>query len=166
MPEPWFQDAIRKYTIGKTAVRALADEFATSLTSTALRYSQLTPDPVAVIVSAQRKILFWAVSSSLREIRGIFLEKKSPVPPASTTYRFSGDPQNVAQAREDEGITYLSAWFENTTVDIEFSEDVIGLGAYGRTLTILHADEVPDPEYDDEEDDPDHFTPDGKRYRW
>lgn len=166
MPDAWFRKSIRSSRMGKAAVQALANEYSTSLTSTALRYAHLTPDPVAIIVSEQQRILFWAVSESLNSVRGVFFSKNAVVSPSSITHRFASEPKNIAQGREAEGMTYLSAWFENAAVDLEVREDVMGLGAYGRTLTILHADEVPDQDEADEEDDPDHFTPDGKRYRW
>jgi hypothetical protein len=38
----------------------------------------------------------------------------------------------------------LDDWFDGP--DIEISEEVIGLGEYGRTLTVLHAESLPDPE--------------------
>jgi hypothetical protein len=38
----------------------------------------------------------------------------------------------------------LDDWFDGP--DTEISEEVIGLGEYGRTLTVLRAESLPDPE--------------------
>ncbi len=35
----------------------------------------------------------------------------------------------------------LALWFDGAP-DIEMNEDVVGLGAYGRTLTVLHTDQA------------------------
>lgn len=48
---------------------------------------------------------------------------------------------------------------------------MIDLGRYGRTLTVLHATEIPDdepldPVDADEDEDDGGLTPDGKRYRY
>src|SRR5262249_24814595 len=51
MPEPLFRKAINGVAIGHEGVKALADQFETSLTSTAIRYAQMTPDPVAIVMT-------------------------------------------------------------------------------------------------------------------
>ena len=60
------------------------------------------------------------------------------------------------------GTTYEAArikdWFGGDKKR-SVTEEVLGLGTYGRTLTVLTADEIPDPD-DDEEDD------DDVRERW
>jgi hypothetical protein len=38
---------------------------------------------------------------------------------------------------------------------IELCEDVIGLGSYGKTLTVLHGIEFPDDQNEDEDEDED-----------
>ena len=50
-----------------------------------------------------------------------------------------------------EGDTDLQTWFGGSR-SIELREDVIGLGRYGKTLTVLHDIELPD-EQDDEYDE-------------
>ena len=48
----------------------------------------------------------------------------------------------------------LKYWFEDAP-DIEFQEDVVGLGHYGKTLTVLFTEEAlnDDDEADEEADD-------------
>lgn len=165
MPEEVFRAEIRRHPIGREAIKNMAARFATSLTSTAIRYAQLTVDPVAVVVSEGDAVCYCFASPTLASIRGIFLRKGSPVPKGTTTARFNADPQNVLAAAEDDGLLYLSEWFDDPAKDFEISEDVIGLGRYGKTLTVLHASQIPDEDEGDQEDS-EHFNPDGKRYAW
>jgi len=151
MPEDAFREEIRRRPLGIPAVKALADAFGTSLTSTAIRYAQLTPDPVAVVVSEDGAVRYCFASPCLERVRGVFLRHGSPLPPRSATARFNRDSENVSRAREVEDRTYLSVWFDSAGRDFEVNEDVIGLGAHGRTLTVLHAAELP-PEDHEEED--------------
>jgi hypothetical protein len=163
MPEAAFLEEMRRRGLGLMAIKAFAEVFQTSLTSTAIRYAQLTPDPVAVVVSEQGLVCYCFASSCMRRIRADYLPKGSPLPPSSETFRM------VRAARsEAEGTSYLSAWFSNPVRELRFDEDVIDLGSYGKVLTVLHVREVSDPESDEDEDaeEGDHFTPDGKRYRW
>ncbi len=48
------------------------------------------------------------------------------------------------------GAALLSAWFDDGP-DIEVNEDVVGLGRYDKTLTVLFADELVDQEEDDQD---------------
>lgn len=152
MPEDVFRAEIRRRPLGIPAVKALADTFSTSLTSTAIRYAQLTPDPVAIVVSEGRSVRYCFVSPCLDRVRGVFLRHGSPLPPKSATARFNRDLENVRQAREVEDRSHMSVWFDSVSRDFEVNEDVIGLGAYGRTLTVLHATELPPEDGEDEED--------------
>jgi hypothetical protein len=44
----------------------------------------------------------------------------------------------------------LQQWFGGDR-QLEISEDVIGLGRYGKTLTVLHDIDLPEPEDEDDE---------------
>jgi hypothetical protein len=48
----------------------------------------------------------------------------------------------------------LDDWFDDAP-EIEMKEDVVGLGSYGRTLTVLFTSEAIDVEEDDASDDED-----------
>lgn len=169
MPEDLFRDAIRGTTIGLPAIKQLAETFNTSITSTAIRYAKLSPDPVAIVVSADERVWYCFASRCMRSIRADWIERATKVPAASETGRHFTPGE--ARDAEREGRSFLSAWFPNATRDLEFDEDVIDLGRYGRTLTVLHAAQIPDDEEWAEggvEDDPeaDKFNQDGKRIRF
>jgi hypothetical protein len=169
MPEDLFRDAIRETTIGLPAIKKLADTFNTSLTSTAIRYAKLSPDPVAIIVSSGDRVQYCFTSACMNGIRANWIERATMVPAASETGRHyrAGAPSGA----ERQGSCFLSAWFSKASRDLRFNEDVIDLGRYGKTLTVLHATQIPDEEEwaeRDVEDDPEaeKFNRDGKRIRF
>jgi uncharacterized protein DUF955 len=169
MPSDLFRNEIRGAGIGLPAIKQLAETFDTSITSTAIRYAQLTPDPVVIVVSAEERIRYCFASQCMKSIRADWIERATQVPAVSETGRHfrNGAPFGA----ERNGRSDLSAWFPNATRDFEFEEDLIDLGRYGRTLTVLHATEIPDEEEWAEreaEDDPeiDKFNRDGKRIRF
>lgn len=146
MPRLPFLKEIGRCPPGRVAVKRLAEKFQTSWTSTAIRYAELTPDPVAIIVSEGNKISYCFPSKPLGRIHGAFIRRGTQVPRNTVTYRFNRDPANVRETRQEEGIARLSTWFEDPAQDFEVHEDVMGLGRYGKTLTVLYAIEMPDDE--------------------
>jgi len=136
---------------GLATIKKMADRFLTSLTSTAIRYAELTPDPVVVIVSDSSKILYSFRSACMKSVRLGYIDRGAPIPNASVTGRLMRE--RSAGKREMEGGCYLSAWVENPVRDLPFSEDVIDLGRYGRILTVLHREQLPADDDDDGEDD-------------
>jgi hypothetical protein len=154
MPQRQFVRALRnERTPGIHAVKGLADLCKASITSTALRYAQFSEDPVAVIMSQGNTVLWCEMSSVLHELRGLtWLRKGSLLPSNTSTAKFNQDASNVSECREADGTSDLSLWFDGAP-EIEMMEDVIGLGAYGRTLTVLFTTEVIDDEEGGEDDD-------------
>ena len=145
MPKPLFRDAAENVGNGLDAVLAMAAICEMSLTSTAIRYARLITEPVAVVLSLNRKILFSTMSPSLRAQRNLtWLKKGAGVPSSTLTFKFAGDSTNIQYARTISGYSTLEDWFDGP--DTEISEEVIGLGEYGRALTVLRAESLPDPE--------------------
>lgn len=151
MPKSLFVPALRKAGLGLSAVVKLANQCGTSLPATAIRFAQCARDPVAVIVSTGMMIDYCFMSDDLREFSGIdWLRKGQAVPRGTPTAKFNCIPENVRTGRRLEGASTLSAWFGGNR-DVELQEDVVGLGSYGKTLTVLHGIELPDEEEEEEE---------------
>jgi len=145
MPKALFREASENVGNGLNTVLAMAALCEMSLTSTAIRYARLITEPVAVVLSMNRKVLFSIMSPTLRAQRNLtWLKKGAGIPPSTLTFRFAGDSTNIQNARTASANATLDDWFDGP--DIEISEEVIGLGEYGRTLTVLHAESLPDPE--------------------
>ena len=145
MPKPLFREAAAGVGNGLNAIIAMAALCEMSLTSTAIRYARLITEPVAVVLSMNRKVLFSIMSPTLRAQRNLtWLKKGAGVPSSTLTFQFAGDSTNIQNARTTSGYATLDDWFEGP--DTEISEEVIGLGEYGRALTVLRAESLPDPE--------------------
>lgn len=149
MPENLFKQAMGKAGKGFTAIESLANTCNTSLTATAIRFCLLSDDPVAVILSYKNKIQWCFMSESLRSVPRLqWLKKGFIVPPETHTAKYNKNKEKILQNIRSEGWTSLDEWFEGGP-EIEMQEDIIGLGTYGRTLTILFTEEAIDVEDDD-----------------
>lgn len=163
MPRSLFVPAIEEAGSGFAAIEDLHDKCRTSLTATAIRYAQLCDEPAAVVMSSGERIDYWFASQKFKEIRGIqWLAKGEPVPRGTATAEFNKDPGNIARCERREAMTTIADWF-GSGPDRELAEDVVGLGSYGRTLTVLFAGDAtewPDTEEEEEEgDDPSLWNP-------
>jgi hypothetical protein len=151
MPRQLFTAALRRAGDGIAAIERLAEICKTSLTATAIRYTQCTSDPVAIIVSTGGSIDYCFMSNALRDHDGIdWIRKRQAVSRTTPTFAFNRDPEKVRRADRVEDESDLQSWFGGSQ-SIELREDVIGLGRYGKTLTVLHGIDLPDDQ--DEDDD-------------
>lgn len=167
MPEDLFKAEMRKRAEGLGVIEALAKVAETSITATAFRYAELAPEAVAVVISEGPTILSCAYSDKIKGIAGRgsmpWLYGK-PVPTGTLTARFNAKPSRVATADRDAGPVDAIDWF-GVGDGVCGTEEVIGLGSYGRTLTVINCavksddDFDPDDEADDEEYLMDRWTP-------
>ena len=141
MPERLFLCELRRSGVGLKAVKRLASLCKTSLSATAIRYGQLAEDPVAIVVSSGDQVEYSFICPTLQDvIKGAILKRGDPLPVSSATYRFNQDYGNVLRSEEVESIVSLREWFSDIP-DYEMNEDVIGLGKYNKTLTILFTEQ-------------------------
>ena len=86
------------------------------------------------------------MSDELKTLDGIdWIRKRQAVPRGTATYAFNRDVSNVVSGARADGTSNLQQWFGGN-YDVEVTEDVVGLGRYGRTLTVLYEIELPDEE--------------------
>ena len=138
---------IRERNAGIERIRALADEFETSLSMMAIRYAEVTTRAVASILSREGQIEWAACSERIREHGWSWgLRKRDLVPPSTATSRLGGGTaaRLIGVTGSDSGLA--CEWFEGAPPDLELEEDVVGLGSFGRLLTILLIPDLPDPE--------------------
>ncbi|HZS18693.1 MAG TPA: ImmA/IrrE family metallo-endopeptidase [Candidatus Udaeobacter sp.] len=153
MPQSFFKSALQNAGVGFNAIQTLAEAAGTSIVATAIRFAKLADDPVAVVLTTGSQVEWCFVSNELRKCRGVYpLGKRSVLPATSTTAKFNSDSARIDRAEQEEGCCSLRDWFENA-VDLEVKEDVVGLGHYGKTLTVLFADELPTEDDDGPEDE-------------
>ena len=151
MPDALFAREMRSLGDGLQAVEALAQRCVTSLPAAANRYVNKASVPVAMIVSTGPRIDYCFMSGPLQDFDGLEWQRKGqPLPAGTETNRFNADPQNVRAALRGEGEAELRDWFGGVR-SIAGTEEIVGLGRYGKTLTILSSEVFADD--DDEEGD-------------
>jgi len=128
--------------VGIEGILALAEAAHSSATAAAIRAAQCSPYPVAIIVSQRDTIAYAFFSEGFKGLDSLpFIRRGHPLPP-SMTRTFNAKPDNVLRAEKICGETSLYDWF-GCTKRITLDEEVLGLGAYGYTLTILSSEDLP-----------------------
>ena len=162
MPSILFSRALNRTRQGLAAVEATARLCRTSLTTTAIRYAELTDDAVAVVISTGKTIEFCFLSDTIKSLPQLtWLRKGTPVAAGTATVKFNADSGRVANADRTEADIDIMDWL-GVHRSIEATEDVIGLGSYGKTLTVLTCPLLVDETYQDEDEDEDA----GLEERW
>jgi hypothetical protein len=139
------------------AITGLANTFKTSLTATSLRFLDLTGE-VCLVVCSVAGAVQWSVASKNGEYR---IPSGQPLSQDTYAYDFfQGRP--LPRGRQE---VLATAWFPEASLKQRATlyEDSVGMPAYDSVLTILHIEELIE---DEEAPVDDHFTPDGRRYRW
>ena len=137
MPAKLFNTAMNHAGKGLKAIESLANVCGTSLEATAIRYAQTSRDPVAVIRSEGRSIDYVFISEPFRNVPDLgWISKGTPLPVDSVTFRFNTDQGKGLGTRRAEGVSSFQDWFHGQHRQ-DVVEEVIGLGGYGKTLTVL-----------------------------
>ena len=132
------------------------------MTATAIRFAQAVDEPAAVVVSTGPRIDYAFLSSAMQDFTGLTWPRKADfLPDGTVTERFNADPENVRSRKRESGDADLRAWF-GTRRRIAATEEVLGLGEYGRTLTVITTDTLPDEE-DEEAQLEESWTPRHRR---
>lgn len=151
MPEKLFRASCAESKPGLAAIEYLARACGTSLTATAIRYTRLSDDLVAVVCSQADRVQFAFMSQPFKNRRDLnWIKKNTGLPDGTATARFNRDQDNVAKARRVASTSTLDIWFDGGG-DSELTEEVIGLGSYGRTLTVLWGESLPELQEDEDE---------------
>lgn len=159
MPDALFSSAMRRAGEGLSAVKSLAATCDTSLIATGIRYVECSSEPVAVIVSAGASIGFCMMSEALKQIDGIdWIRKNQPLPTSCVTRELNSDPARVRRSVNAEGTSAFQDWFGGRN-RITVTEEAIGLGSYGKTLTVLYGIELPEESEDDSGSIEESWTP-------
>lgn len=153
MPNDLFWEALQQHEANIADIGSLASLCKTSLTATAVRYAALTDDAVAVIVSTGNKIDYCCLSNTMKSLKEITWPTKGmALPPASVTAQFNSRPDRVSKNEKDEAEIEISDWIGGSR-SLTAIEEVIGLGNYGKTLTLLTCSSLVEETYRDENDE-------------
>lgn len=153
MPSTLFQAELRKVNDGLDAVERLASTCMTSLTATALRYAELTRAAAAVIITTGQHVDYCRLSDSIKTLNGLkWIKKGTSVPSETETARLNASTSRIARAERAVAEIDLRTWLGGDTY-VSAVEEVIGLGNYGRTLTVLTCPGIEDRLYGYDDDD-------------
>jgi Zn-dependent peptidase ImmA (M78 family) len=164
MPTGPFKRALGRQEPGSGVVESLADLCRTSLTATAIRYAELTDAAVAIVISTGPSIDFCFMSETIKALPQLsWLRKGTRVPRGTATVELNATASRVAAGERAEADTDIMDWLGGTR-SLKAIEQVIGLGSYGKTLTVLTCPSLQDETYQDDSGDDDerlveHWTP-------
>ncbi len=152
MPTKLVRDVLSGENIGMPGITALSSDANTSLTSAAIRAAECVSYPMAVIVSQGESVCYGFLSESFKTLGGRkFLRKGDPLP-ASATRDFNADGANVRSGKSTCTTTDLSCWFQGPS-SVSLDEEIVGLGSYGLTLTVLSSEALPEDPYEEDDED-------------
>lgn len=152
MPSKLVRAVLSGQTVGMPGIVALSLDAETSLTSAAIRATECAQYPMAVVVSRGQNVCYAFLSESFKSLGGRkFLRKDDPLP-ISTTREFNADKANVRSGKSTCTSTDLSVWFQGPS-SVSLDEEIVGLGSYGLTLTVLSSEELPEDPYEEVDED-------------
>jgi len=162
MPWKLISPLIQHQTPGFSVIKSISKECESSLLAAAIRYTAVAKDCVAVVVSHEGVIEFMTASDSFRRIPSVadnWLRRDSILPQQVPSAKLGFNYSWITQCEVIEEGCQLCDWFSGApTLDVE--EDIIGLGSYGRLLTVLIA------HWDEEDMDEDDESGDSYIDRW
>lgn len=152
LPSKLVRETLSDHMIGLEGIEALREVSRCSFTASAIRAAECSPYPMAVIVSREDRICYGFLSEGFRSLRPATFPRKGDLLPDSATRAFNAERTNVEYARRTSEETSIADWFDRPS-GVPLDEEVVGLGAYGYTLTVLSSEELPDDPDEDEEDE-------------
>ena len=151
LPRALLQPFVRRGDLGLDLLLYLASTFGTSLTATAIRLAELARDPMALIVSHGGTIEICAMSEAFKpHARRGWLRKGDCVPQGSISAILGSDAAWIRAAGRTDSEVDIADWYDCEAAT-PGREEALGLGAYGRVLTILTCGHTEEDDDDDED---------------
>ncbi|PVB60395.1 ImmA/IrrE family metallo-endopeptidase [Labrenzia sp. 011] len=149
MPETPFRKAMDRFDPGLDAIDQMAELCVTSRTATAIRFAELSDAAVAIIVSTDGIIDYCFMSDAMKALPKLdWIRKGTPLPTGTATATLAADPDRIATGDRLSDETDVRDWLGGTT-RAAISEESVGLGRYGKVLTVLSSNSI--GQYDDDE---------------
>jgi hypothetical protein len=135
MPEHLFAPAAANKPPTATLIKALAAQFDTTLTATALRYVETTDDYCVFVVSENNRIRWWRASRAFGD-HELWIDNRTALPRHSAAACFfRGETVPARPQRVD-----LRDWFGDDLPGISSDtviEQAMPLSAYGQVLSLI-----------------------------
>ena len=127
----------------------------TSFISTAIRFTELADDAVAVIMSTAGVVDHCFLSDTLRDLPQLTPPRKgSPVPSGTATHAFANGAAPGRNLRRTEAECDVLDWLSGNR-SLPATEEVLHLASYGKTLTLLTVASLLDETFQDQDEDED-----------
>jgi Zn-dependent peptidase ImmA (M78 family) len=163
MPEAPFRVEVENQPAGLDAIKNVADICKTSLTATAIRYAEISRDPVGIVVSTNGVVDYCFLSLAMQELpQRAWVRKGSQIPIGSSAAALAANRHKVLAGERIADTVDIRDWLGGPTV-AEATEDSVGLGSYGKMLTVLT---LPIANIQDEREDDDDETDEEVQNRW
>jgi hypothetical protein len=153
MPSGPFKRALGRHHASLLAIESVAGLCETSLTATAIRYAELTEDALAIVISTGPTIDFCFMSDTIKSLPQLsWLRKGTPIPQGTVTAKLNANPRRVADGERDDGDIDVMDWLGGSR-SARALEEVVGLGNYGKTLTVITCPSVRDERCGDDDEE-------------
>jgi Zn-dependent peptidase ImmA (M78 family) len=133
MPSKMFQPACRKGDPSLGLIKSLADEFNTTLTSTAIRYVEEAKEACIVVFSEHGKVKWWKGKDC--NDAATWIDAKQQIQPESAAWECLKDGVSVTRMHR----VPKTCWFQNLRVFKHFDvyEQAMQLGYYPIIVSLL-----------------------------
>jgi len=153
MPSAPFKRALSGHDAGLAAIESVAGLCKASLTAAAIRYAELADAAVAIVISTGPTIDFCFMSETIKSVPQLsWLRKGTPVPQDTVTAKLNANARRVADGVRDEADIDVIDWLGGNR-SVRATEQVVGLGNYGKTLTVITCPSVQDETYGDDDEE-------------
>ncbi|MDK1389519.1 ImmA/IrrE family metallo-endopeptidase [Sinorhizobium sp. 8-89] len=156
MPEKPFKKEMDRHNLGLDAIAAVAEVCLTSHTATAIRFAELSDMAVAVIMSTGGVIDYCFLSDAMKSLPKLaWLRKGTSLPAGTATTDLARAPARVLAGERVDDTVDVRDWLGGEKRAF-VTEESIGLGKYGKVLTVLTSRSIgqeDSPDEDDEEED-------------
>lgn len=153
MPEQPFRKEIDRREPGLSAIEAIADLCVASKTAAAIRYAEVGDAATAVIMSTAGVIDYCFMSEAMKSLPKLdWLRKGVKLPLGTVTSTLAADPRRVAAGERVRDEIDVREWLGGSTRET-VREESLGLGAYGKVLTVLTSTKIGQEMEPDEEDE-------------
>jgi Zn-dependent peptidase ImmA (M78 family) len=165
MPEVIFSRYIKREAPNMDRVSELSGAFGTTLTATAIRYTQLSLEPCAVAISINGTLKWYKKSESF----GFHLKVGEKLSTDTYAFDYFDGIELPVRPRKVPATGWINGEIDP---DAEIFEHSVALKSYDVVLSLLWIDKEIRRQFQDRDDEEpeydltDKFTPDGKRRQW
>jgi hypothetical protein len=149
------QKTLQKLKSGLRQPSRLRSKIALKNASQRLRRVGATNDAVAIAISTGNTVDYCLMSNAMKTLPQLnWIKKGTAVPAGTETHRFNADPGRVASGARATNEIDVRDWLGGAR-SVAVTEEVVGLGRYGKTLTVLSSASIGDETvgYDDDDDE-------------